>query len=357
MIGNNETDEDLEPAHWCNVCSKDLQSKKSLQEHECGKRHRRKVEEAFRQHSMPNSQKRQPSSSLQGIDEQELFTNLRNGQYRNIVVLTGAGVSTAAGIPDFRSPQGLFETIRTTFGKRFPYAHDCPEIILSRDFVNAHPAIYQEEVVPILEHIGKSVDAQPTHTHHFCAWLYQRGWLRRVYTQNVDGLHVHPSLNIEEELVVECHGSMRKGNIVLYGDDLPRRFYNCCDDDFPENIRGADLHSNPVDLVLVFGTSLQVYPFCAIPNLAPKGCVRVLINRSLDDCIQTSHQPPRDDYGVLQSPKKIRIGSRKVVTLQNLWTGRKGNKRWRQLLVEGDCDDFVQRFHSYPSIENDENKK
>ena len=64
---------------------------------------------------------------------------------------------------------------------------------------------------------------QPTLAHKFTAWLHQRGWLNRVYTQNVDGLHLHPSLNIPDELVVECHGSLRNPAepLVLYGDELP----------------------------------------------------------------------------------------------------------------------------------------
>lgn len=303
--------------------------------------------EILSQPKSPNVRKRPRSSSLPIIDESDLFCSLRKGLFRNIIILTGAGVSTAAGVPDFRSPNGLFSTIRTTFGKRFPYVHESPESILSRDFVRSNPDIYELEVVPILEHIGKSVNAQPTDTHKFCEWLHGQGWLRRVYTQNVDGLHLHHSLDIEKGLVVECHGSMREGNIVLYGDDLPKRFYDCCDKDFPEYIKNLETAS-PVDLLLVFGTSLKVRPFCAIPNLAPRGCVRVLVNRSLEDCIVDDSPHNIDMYGLSPSPGSVRIGSRKSVTLRNLWTDRVGNKRWRQLLVEGDCDDFVQRFFASP---------
>ena len=70
---------------------------------------------------------------------------------------------------------------------------------------------------------------------------------------------------------------MRDASLVLYGDDLPKRFTDCCDQDFSIN---NDKLGN-VDLVLVFGTSLQVAPFCAIPNMALKGCTRVLVNESM----------------------------------------------------------------------------
>ena len=290
-----------------------------------------------------NHQEKRPAANniCPAIDEEELFQNLHNGEYRHVVVLTGAGVSTAAGVPDFRSPGGLFDTMRSTFGERFPFVYDSPEIILSRDFSLAHPDIFKNELLPLFQHLGKTVDASPTDTHRFCAWLNRQGWLRRVYTQNVDGLHLHPSLDIDEELVVECHGSVRKGDLVLYGDDLPRRFFDCCDSDFPQYIGGD---GSPVDLILVFGTSLRVLPFSAVPNLAPRGCVRVLINRSLEDCIYQRSQAGMS--GALQSPSSLRIGSRKFVTSKNLWTGREGSKRWRQLLVEGDCDCFVRRFFS-----------
>ena len=313
-----------------------------------------KQEASFKTTKVNGRQMRPPTINtiFAVMEEEELFRNLGNGEYRNIVVLTGAGVSTAAGIPDFRSPGGLFDTLRSTFGKRFPFVHDSPETILSRDFALAHVNVYQNEIVPLLQHLGKTtMEVSPTETHRFCAWLARQGWLRRIYTQNVDGLHLHPTLDISEDLVVECHGSVREGNLVLYGDDLPKRFYDCCDMDFSQQIGDATRNASnanagaphpPVDLILVFGTSLRVLPFSALPNLAPKNCVRVLINRSLDDCI---------DYQQCQgesssSSSSLRIGSRKFVTTKNLWRGREGSKRWRQLLVEGDCDCFVQRFFS-----------
>eukprot|EP00553_Chaetoceros_curvisetus_P015910 CAMPEP_0204650618 /NCGR_PEP_ID=MMETSP0718-20130828/11913_1 /ASSEMBLY_ACC=CAM_ASM_000674 /TAXON_ID=230516 /ORGANISM="Chaetoceros curvisetus" /LENGTH=248 /DNA_ID=CAMNT_0051674101 /DNA_START=169 /DNA_END=912 /DNA_ORIENTATION=- len=248
------------------------------------------------------------------MDEEDLFTNLASGKYRNIVVLTGAGISTAAGIPDFRSPGGLFDILRRTFGNRFPFVYDSPESILSRTFALAHPTVYQNDVKPLLKHLlDETIDVSPTETHRFCAWLNQQGWLRRIYTQNVDGLHLHPTLKIDDNLVVECHGSMKEGNIVLYGDELPKRFYSCCDEDFSQTI--ADTAA--VDLMLVFGTSLRVLPFSAVPNLAPRGCVRVLINRSLDECI--NYQISDSDRSVPRSPSSLRIGSRKFVTAKNLW--------------------------------------
>lgn len=316
------------PEFWCEICEKDLQSIKSLREHVKGKFHLRKS--GFPQNKIPSSV---------AIDEHELFVGLRNRIYRNVVVLTGAGVSTAAGVPDFRSPGGLFESIRKEFGFKFPFVHRSPEILLSREFANKFPDTFQNEVLPLIENLKPSGDLQPTATHKFCEWLYREGLLRRIYTQNVDGLHLHHSLNIDKDMVVECHGSISRHDLVLYGDDLPQRFYDCCCQDFPEN---TSKNGSAVDLIIVFGTSLQVLPFKAVPNLAPRGCTRVMVNRCIADC----NDQPKISNNYAFPSRTIRLGSRRLVTTKNLWTAREGNKRWAQLLVESECDAFVERFFS-----------
>ena len=215
------------PPIWCNVCSLDLQSSKSLSEHKTGRKHR---DRAYQQTSVSCSSrdKLPPSYSFSsnsrfalsiqlpplfnddsetpeiGNALTELFQNLATGTYRNIVVCTGAGVSTAAGVPDFRSAGGLFERIGREFGDRFPEAKHNPEWMLSRSFARQYPHVWENIVLPRIQADYNGL--QPTLTHRFCAWLHWKGWLRRVYTQNVDGLHLHPSLNLPTDLVVECHG-------------------------------------------------------------------------------------------------------------------------------------------------------
>merc|ERR1712178_447317 len=98
-----------------------------------------------------------------------------------------------------------------------------PEDLVSRSFVNANPQAWSNRVEPWLRNMKWS-EAKPTATHRFCSWLHRKGWLRRVYTQNVDGLHLHEDLNLPAHMVVECHGALRDGSIVLYGDPLPVRF-------------------------------------------------------------------------------------------------------------------------------------
>eukprot|EP00522_Entomoneis_paludosa_P018874 CAMPEP_0172442806 /NCGR_PEP_ID=MMETSP1065-20121228/3203_1 /TAXON_ID=265537 /ORGANISM="Amphiprora paludosa, Strain CCMP125" /LENGTH=383 /DNA_ID=CAMNT_0013192845 /DNA_START=244 /DNA_END=1395 /DNA_ORIENTATION=- len=343
------------PPFWCSVCNLDLQSQASLEEHCQGRKHRKR---SLRQ-GLPvtNTTKRPPfTSSLPQIDdEDELFEGLATGRYRNVVILTGAGVSTAAGIPDYRStPHGLFARFQRQFGTRFPQVHNHPEYLLTRSFYNAHTEFWQREIWPLARTDLDGI--MPTNTHKFCAWLEQQDILKRIYTQNVDGLHLHPTLLQQvptlEQKVIECHGSLPQGNLVLYEDLLPEIFEEACDQDF-----GAAAATAPVDLLMVFGTSLQVAPFCAVPNLAPKGCTRVLVNRNLEECLENdfSRRPPSwgeaAGFGGLSISSTVQIGSRKSVSKRPQWTGKEGRKKWSQLLVEDDCDDFCQRFFAHAACQ------
>jgi NAD-dependent SIR2 family protein deacetylase len=362
-----------------------LQSEKSLSQHELGIKHQKRMQRQRRGGLVDNNnnnnnndedgsphkqqqrceQKAVRTSYAPAIDEEELFQNLAGGVYKNIVVLTGAGVSTAAGIPDFRSPGGLFETLQHRYKGRFPdvnFSTTTPEVLFSRHFANMYPEVYHHEILPSMQNVFQN--AHPTLTHHLCAHLYHKGWLKRVYTQNVDGLHSHPSLGIDnnndndndndtdhdhdhdhEDVVMECHGSVHKGNLVLYGDPLPNEFADMAGRDFSPN---PPSEADKVDLVLVFGTSLQVAPVCGLPNMALKGCTRVLVNRNLSDCMandyfSSARSSMECSMDVTRSTT-CDIGSRKNVQLRPRWRDRKARKKWSQLLVEDDCDAFVERF-------------
>jgi len=114
------------------------------------------------------------------LTEEALFFRLARGDFKSVVVCTGAGVSKAAGIPDFRSSGGLFESIRRRFGDDFPEVLSDPEMLLSRSFKNRHAQAWHTHVLPWLDACFEAYirEAQPTRTHHFCAWLHRQGWLR-----------------------------------------------------------------------------------------------------------------------------------------------------------------------------------
>ncbi|WP_347860754.1 NAD-dependent protein deacylase [Salimicrobium sp. PL1-032A] len=199
----------------------------------------------------------------------------------HIAVLTGAGVSTASGIPDFRSSEGLWTEDRSR------------EELMSRQFFDRSPEEFWYHYksifrLKLLQNYG------PNAVHRFLFDLEQRGKHVDVVTQNVDGLHTaagntnvleyHGSLQtatcpdclqtypldkILAEDVPSCScGSIPKPDVVLFGDMIP--FH----DEAEKVVRQADV-------TLVLGTSLSVMPFNMLPMAA--GGVKVLINNQPTD--------------------------------------------------------------------------
>ena len=180
----------------------------------------------------------------------------------NIVFFGGAGVSTESGIPDFRSVDGLYN-------QQYKYP---PETILSHTFFMAEP----EEFFRFYRAKMLALDAQPNAAHRKLAEWERMGKCRAVVTQNIDGLHqaagsknvleLHGSVHrnhctrcgafytlddvLRSEGVPRCGcGGVIKPDVVLYGEALDETTLNAA----VRAIRRADL-------LLVGGTSLNVYP-------------------------------------------------------------------------------------------------
>ncbi|KAJ2004830.1 NAD-dependent protein deacetylase sirtuin-2 [Coemansia thaxteri] len=214
------------------------------------------------------------------------------GKARRIVVMAGAGISTDAGIPDFRSPNtGLYDNLQ-----QFNLPH--PEAIFSIDYFRRNPKpfyVLAKELYP-----GQYV---PTQSHFFVKLLAQKGLLLRHYTQNIDCLE--RAAGIDPELIVEAHGSFHtahcigrkcrkeysqdwvreqifldaiprcdkcgslvKPDITFFGEGLPARFFELLAQDFDE-----------CDLLIVMGTSLLVQPFASLIDKVGPLVPRLLINR------------------------------------------------------------------------------
>ena len=208
-------------------------------------------------------------SHPQTIDP-EACADLIRGAGR-IVALTGAGISTAAGIPDFRGPQGLYVTRR----------YD-PEAVFNISAFRRDPAPFYEFTRDFL---GVIHTIEPTFTHRFLADLEARGKLTAVVTQNIDSLHQKAG----SEAVISVHGdywtshclACRKDFELAQMEEMVREVPvpqcpcgGVIKPDivfFGEAVRDLDHAASAVaasDLLLVLGSSLAVYPAAFLPEQA-----------------------------------------------------------------------------------------
>lgn len=238
-------------------------------------------------------------------------------QAKNIIILTGAGVSVSCGIPDFRSRDGVYSRL----SREYPNLPD-PQAMFDIKFFYQDPRPFfkfAREIFP-----GQF---KPSPSHRFIKKLEERGALLRNYTQNIDTLERVAGIS----RLIECHGSFAtasctrckfringdairdeilqqripvcfkcnpdhatqnlstalndeslesehlrnlvetgifKPDIVFFGEELP--------DDFHDSI---DTDRNKCDLLIVIGSSLKVKPVAMIPNLVAAHVPQILINR------------------------------------------------------------------------------
>lgn len=235
---------------------------------------------------------------------------------KNIIVLTGAGVSVSCGIPDFRSRDGIYERLRI----EYPDMRDPQSMFDIGYFARDPRPFYQfaKEIYP-----GQF---QPSLSHKFIKILERKGKLLRNYTQNIDTLERVAGI----ENVIECHGSfatasctrckykvdaediqddilhqripmcklcdtpkvdddddhlnprpeqpfnytqlvsagVMKPDIVFFGESLPDKFHST-----------IELDKSNCDLLIVIGSSLKVRPVALIPSSINNSIPQILINR------------------------------------------------------------------------------
>ena len=204
----------------------------------------------------------------------------------SIVVLTGAGISTASGIPDFRGPGGLWTRRRPVYYEDF-MASDAARVEYW-DFKVESWEIYQR--------------AQPNAVHHAIVALERAGKVHAVLTQNVDGLHRRAGTSTERlvelhgtDLLVECQRCHATSDPVPHFDAFKatRRPPMCeCGGilkaatiSFGQSLRAADLDraaaaARGADLIVALGSTLSVYPAASLPLLAAqRGVPYVIVNR------------------------------------------------------------------------------
>lgn len=198
----------------------------------------------------------------------------------NIVFFGGAGVSTESGIPDFRSKDGLYN---------IEYDYPPEEILSHFFFINNTKEFYR-----FYKDKMNSLKYEPNITHYKLADLEERGKVKAVVTQNIDGLHQKAG----SKVVYELHGSVRRnycisckkfydGEYIFSSEDIPKcecggiikpdvvLYGEGLDNETVENAIKAIKES---DMLIVGGTSLTVYPASGLINYY-KGNKLVLINR------------------------------------------------------------------------------
>jgi NAD-dependent deacetylase len=206
---------------------------------------------------------------------------------KKAIVLTGAGISTASGIPDFRSTGSGLWTIYDPFE------------VASLSAFRYHPEMFYQWVRPLADSI---INARPNVAHLALARLQKAGYVKSIITQNIDRLHqvagsdnvleVHGSLNTMT--CVDCYQTVNseeyvklylekgqiplcsncnhilKPDIILFGEQLPSRTW----------YQAIEV-SKTCDLMIVAGSSLEVMPVAGLPLRAlESGAHLIVVNQS-----------------------------------------------------------------------------
>jgi NAD-dependent deacetylase len=200
----------------------------------------------------------------------------------SVMVLTGAGISTESGIPDFRSPGGIWS--------RFDAS------IMTRDKLYDDPAGFYRQALQMLDFFEEIKDASPNQAHYVLAEMEGQNIISGIITQNIDGLH----LKAGSEKVYEVHGNLREGHCISCGEKISFDFLvgkvrsgsipPLCDscggilrpdvvlfgDELPDCFIKAAEEVRNCDVLLVVGSSLEIVPAGSLPAMAKK---YIIINK------------------------------------------------------------------------------
>ena len=226
-----------------------------------------------------------------------------------IVAFTGAGISTESGIPDFRSPGGIWTKYKPIYFDDFMSSEEMRRESWRRKFATDETML----------------KAEPNAGHRALAKLVEQGRMSAIITQNVDGLHQRSG--VPDARVIELHGNATYAACLdcghRYGLDPIRRafldggklpFCEKCDgivktatisfgQAMPEiQMARAQEKTLASDLFIVLGSSLVVYPAAGFPGIAKrKGARLVIVNRDPTDQDDTADMVIHGEIGAIMS--------------------------------------------------------
>jgi len=224
------------------------------------------------------------------MDDIELLRELI-GSAKRIVAFTGAGISTESGIPDFRSPGGIWTRYKPIYFDDFMASDEMRRESWRRKFATDETML----------------KAEPNAGHRALAKLVEQGRMTAIITQNVDGLHQRSG--VPDSKVIELHGNATYASCLDCGhrhelDPIRKAFLGSgklplcakCDgivktatisfgQAMPEiPMARAQDETMSRDLFIVLGSSLVVYPAAGFPQIAKrKGAKLVILNRDPTD--------------------------------------------------------------------------
>ncbi|XP_038077756.1 NAD-dependent protein deacetylase sirtuin-2-like [Patiria miniata] len=235
-----------------------------------------------------------PQQVLDEISLEGVARYIQSGNCKNVIFMTGAGISTSAGLPDFRTKTtGLYDQLEE-------YELPNPQRMFEIRYFMERPEPFFKLVKSLYPG-----DYKPTPCHYFIRLMSEKNVVLRNYTQNIDTLD--KIAGMKDELIVEAHGGFStahcigkecyteygqkwvrdeifadripkcnncgaiiKPDCAFFGEDMPKGFDKLVEEDFPK-----------CDLLIVSGTSLMVQPFAAMINKVPATTPRLLINYEL----------------------------------------------------------------------------
>ncbi len=221
------------------------------------------------------------------------------------VIFTGAGISTESGIPDFRSPGGVWEKYKPVMYDDFMASDDAKREYWRQRFARA----------------GDMREAAPNRGHRAVEKLVRSGKVSSVITQNIDGLH--QKSGVPDDQVIELHGNSTYSTCLNCGqryENDPIREAFLADETLPvcdacggvvktatisfgqampeDAMRAAQIETLQCDLFIAIGSSLVVYPAAGFPLIAKEhGASMIILNREPTDLDRHADLVLNDEIG------------------------------------------------------------